>query len=670
MAAASLYSFRQLPMVQQDPWLAPFSEALAERTYRYRGMRALIEEEAGSLRAFSSMHQVLGLVRDDAQGGWWYREWAPNAAALHLTGDFNGWSRTSHPLAQRPDRVWEIFVPDGPRGLQHGQGYKVTVTHAHGTEDRIPAYARYVVQNPDTKHFTPQLWHPAEPYRWRHAFAEPRPNPCIYEAHAGMATEEERVGTWREFADHILPRIAELGYDTIQLMAVQEHPYYGSYGYHVSSLYAPSSRFGTPDDLKYLIDEAHGRGIAVIMDIVHSHAVKNRLEGLDGFDGSDLYFHTGPRGEHELWDSKLYNYGRAEVLQFLLSNVRYWLEEFRFDGFRFDGVTSMLYHHHGLGKDFLGYADYFTDATDPDAVLYLTLATEVAHDAAPHAICVAEDMSGMPGLAQPVAEGGIGFDFRLGMGIPDYWIKLIKERQDEGWDIEALYWQLLNRRKGEATVAYVESHDQALVGDQTVLFRLMGPNIYTDMGRGVPSLVADRAVALHKLIRLITISVGGEGWLNFMGNEFGHPEWIDFPRAGNDWSYRYARRQWSLANSPFLRYQGLLAFDKAMVALVQRHGVLGAGAPRLLHVDGHAQSLAFERAGLVFCFNFSPTHSLADYELCVPEPGKYRCILSSDAPEFDGLGRAQAGTEHFTDGERRIRIYNANRTALVLERVD
>lgn len=668
---STLYSFRQLPMVQQDPWLAPYADALAERAYRYRGMRLLIDEEAGSLKAFSSLHHELGLNRDEERKGWWYREWAPSAGLLCLTGDFNAWSRTSHPLTQRADRVWEIFVPDGPDGLKHGQGYKVVVSHSQGTEDRIPAFAKYVVQNEETKHFTPQLWHPEKPYQWRHSFAEKRANPIIYEAHVGMATEEERVGTYREFADLILPRVQALGYDTIQLMAVQEHPYYGSYGYHVSSLYASSSRFGTPDDLKYLIDEAHGRGIAVIMDIVHSHAVKNRLEGLDGFDGSpDQYFHPGPRGEHELWDSKLYNYGRAEVLQFLLSNVRYWLEEFRFDGFRFDGVTSMLYTHHGLGKDFLGYGDYFTPETDADAVLYLQLAMEVAHEAAPHCLCVAEDMSGMPGLAQPLADGGIGFDFRLGMGIPDYWIKLIKERQDEGWDIEALYWQLLNRRKGEGTIAYVESHDQALVGDQTILFRLMGPKIYTDMGRGVQSLVADRAVAVHKLIRLITLSVGGEGWLTFMGNEFGHPEWIDFPRAGNDWSYRYARRQWSLSESPFLRYEGLLAFDKAMVALVKEYGILGAAAPRILNVDAQAQSLAFEKGGLIFSFNFSPTASLADYALWVPEAGKYVCILSSDEPQFDGLGRALTGTEHFTDEERRIRFYNCNRTALVFKKVD
>jgi len=657
--------------VQQDPWLAPFADALAERAYRYRGMLALINEQAGSLQKFSSLYKELGLVRDNKKKGWWYREWAPSAGALHLIGDFNNWDRHSHPLTHRQDRVWEIFVPDGPAGLHHGQGYKVSVSHAQGAEDRIPAFANYVVQDQASKSYTPQVWHPEQPYKWRHTFSEKRTNPLIYEAHVGMASEGDHVATYRDFARDVLPRIKGLGYDTIQLMAIQEHPYYGSYGYHVSSLFAPSSRFGTPDDLKYLIDEAHAMGFCVIMDIVHSHAVKNRMEGLDGFDGSpDQYFHPGQRGEHPGWDSKLYNYGKAEVMQFLLSNVRYWLEEFRFDGYRFDGVTSMLYHHHGMGKDFGGYGDYFTPDTDDDALLYLQLATEVAHDAAPHSICVAEDMSGMPGLAQPLADGGIGFDFRLGMGIPDYWIKTIKEKQDEAWDVESIFWQLMNRRKGEATIAYVESHDQALVGDQTILFRLMGPQIYTDMGRSVPSVIADRAVALHKLIRLITLTVGGEGWLNFMGNEFGHPEWIDFPREGNNWSYAYARRQWSLADSDYLRYHGLNEFDRQMVALMHTYKVLAAEPPRILNVDPQAQSLAFERAGLIFAFNFSPTASVPDYGIWVPEAGKYVSVLSSDETRFDGLGRTTPGTEHFTDDERRIRFYNTNRTAQVFAKTD
>ena len=174
-------------------------------------------------------------------------------------------------------------------------------------------------------------------------------------------------------------------------MAIQEHPYYGSFGYHVSSFYAASSRFGTPDDLKHLIDDAHSMGIAVIMDIVHSHAVKNELEGLGRFDGSyNQYFYGDHRREHPAWDSLCFDYGKNEVLHFLLSNCKFWLEEYGFDGFRFDGVTSMLYYSHGLGQAFGSYDDYYNGGQDTNAITYLSLANEVIHTVNPNAITIAE----------------------------------------------------------------------------------------------------------------------------------------------------------------------------------------------------------------------------------------------------------------------------------------
>jgi 1,4-alpha-glucan branching enzyme len=658
---------RTVALLANDPALAPYAQQIANRVYRYRGMRLYIDEMAGSLLEYANMHKELGINYDTLKEGFWYREWAPGAHALFLTGDFNGWSRTSHPLTQRGDRIWEIFIPDGPKGFKHGQKYKVTVLGKAGPEDRIPAFSTYLVQDSLTKAFTPQLWLPEKPYQFQHQFRQPRPNPIIYEAHVGMATEGERVGTYREFADDRLAYIASLGYDTIQLMAVQEHPYYGSYGYHVSSLFAPSSRFGTPCDLKYLVDKAHGLGLAIIMDIVHSHAVKNRQEGLDHFDDSNPYFHLA---EHPAWDSKLYDYSRWEVVQFLLSNVRYWLEEFQFDGFRWDGVTSMLYKHHGLGIDFTTYADYFNDAADTDAALYLSLANEVAHTLAPHSLCIAEDMSGMPGLGRPPLEGGLGFDARLAMGLPDFWIRQLKEVPDEAWDLEKIYTQLLNRRADERTIAYVESHDQALVGDQTLAFRMIGGDMYAAMDKGSLSLTVDRGIALHKMIRLLTIALGGEGYLTFMGNEFGHPEWIDFPREGNNWSYAYARRQWSLAQSPFLRYTELLEFDRDMIALIKNYNLLKAPKPVLLNVDDLNKTLAFERAGLIWVFNFHPTTAIADYKVGVPTPGKYTLHLNSDDAHFGGFGRNVTDSTHFTDASSQISFYNLNRTAQVFGMVE
>jgi 1,4-alpha-glucan branching enzyme len=620
----------------------------------------------------------------------------------------------------------------------HGGLFKVLVKSKAGTLERIPAYAQRVVQNEETKDFAAQVWKSATPdelaalaERWEQARAKERPplaaaaqaspvlaaqpvvpaaiSPAeakklaqeqevlasfvsfdwqgddfalppgeellIYECHVGMAQERAGLGSYREFADLILPRIKAGGYNAIQLMAIHEHPYYGSFGYHVSSFFAASSRFGPPEDLKYLVRTAHQMGIAVIMDIVHSHAVKNVLEGLNFWDGTDYqYFHSGGRGDHPLWDSKLFNYGKWEVLQFLLSNVRFWLEEYHFDGYRFDGVTSMLYYHHG-NVSFNTYSDYFNDSVDKDAVTYLQLANSLVHQVRPGAVSIAEDVSGMPGLGAPIGDGGLGFDYRLGMGIPDYWIKLVKEKADEEWDIGELYYTLLNRRADEKTVAYAESHDQALVGDKTLAFRLMDKEMYTSMSVQHASLVVDRGVALHKMIRLFTISLGGEAYLNFMGNEFGHPEWIDFPREGNGWSYQHARRQWSLVDNPDLRYQQLGAFDRAMVQLIKEHYLLSAEgskkhAATQTNLDQANQVVCFVKDGLVFVFNFHPTRSIPDYKFWVPEHGKYQVVLDTDAPIFGGHGRVEAQTEFFTDPDQFLSIYCTNRTAQVFKKMD
>lgn len=216
--------------------------------------------------------------------------------------------------------------------------------------DRIPAWIQYVTQDLNVSPvYDAIFWNP-EKYVFKNK-APPKPKSArVYEAHVGISTTEHRIGTYKEFTANILPRIHKLGYNVVQLMAIQEHAYYASFGYQVTSFFAVSSRYGKPEDLKELIDTAHGMGITVLLDIVHSHACKNVLDGINMFDGSDhLYFHEGGKGRHELWDSRLFNYGHHEVLRFLLSNLRYFMEEFKFDGFRFDGVTSILYTHHGIG---------------------------------------------------------------------------------------------------------------------------------------------------------------------------------------------------------------------------------------------------------------------------------------------------------------------------------
>ena len=642
-----------IPLVEQDPWLEPFTDALREREQRLHNALLDFEPGGGLTGTISEGHHYFGLNRAEHEGqpGVWYREWAPGATMLFLTGDFNGWNRDSHPLTRDKWGIWSRFFPDSEyaKTLTHGSLLKVRVIGADGSDrDRIPSYIRRVVQDPATHDFAAQLWAPPTPY----VFAHPAPTlPSeeglrIYEAHVGMAPEEGRTGTFREFTAQMLPRIADGGYNAIQLMAIQEHPYYGSFGYHVSSFFAVSSRFGTPEELKALIDTAHGLGILVLLDLVHSHAVKNLNEGLNHFDGTDFqYFHGGERGLHPAWDSLLFDYSKYEVQRFLLSNVRFWLEEFRFDGFRFDGVTSMLYRDHGLERDFVRYADYFGPNTDDDAITYLQLANDLAHTVRPHAISIAEDMSGMPGAARPVAEGGLGFDYRLAMGVPDFWIKLVKEVPDEQWGLQTIYQTLLNRRWHEKHVGYVESHDQALVGDQTLAFRMIGAQMYTSMGKNESSVIADRGIALHKILRLLTFSLAGEAYLNFMGNEFGHPEWVDFPREGNGFSYHYARRQWSLADNPALRYGGLRAFDAAMQALDTRYHILSDKLIEQLLLHEDTRQLVYRRGPLVFAVNLHPTESYTGLRIPVPDAADYCLILNSDDSAFSGAGRGNKSGE-------------------------
>jgi len=655
-------------LVIDDPWLEPQQGAIEHRMRLFAEAMEDIRREYGSLTAYATGHKYVGIHFKANPGVWVVREWAPAAQGVALIGDFNNWDRESHPLTRNAHGIWELTLP--ATALEHGQLVKLHIIGADGSRrDRIPACIRRAVQDPTTHDYSGQIWNPPHPYVWKHDF-DPSSiaAPLIYESHVGMGGEEPRVHTYREFAETILPRVAKGGYNTVQLMAVQEHPYYGSFGYHVSSFFAPCSRFGTPEDLKYLIDTAHGMGLAVLLDIVHSHAVKNLAEGLNDFDGSGgQYFHTGERGEHPLWDSKCFDYARPEVRQFLLSNVRYWLEEFRFDGFRFDGVTSMLYHSRG-NRAFGSYDDYFGDDADQDAILYLNLAARLIREVRPGAIAVAEDMSGMPGLCRPNEDGGIGFTHRLAMGIPDYWIKLLKHSRDEDWNLDELWGVLSNRRHGEATIAYAESHDQALVGDKTLAFWLMDQEMYWHMGKDDPHPVIERGIALHKLIRLVTLALGGEGWLNFMGNEFGHPEWLDFPREGNGWSYHYCRRQWSLVDNTELKYQYLAEFDRRLMHLASEHNLLQSPPAQCLFMDHDKKIIVAERANLIFVFNFSVDQSIFGYPVRVPDPAKRKLILDSDAAPFGGHARVDGSVVYPTDDDGMMKIYTPSRSGLVFAR--
>ena len=657
-----------LKLVEEDKLLKPFAGIIEKRHQQVLAMEREFTYRTTRLSDSCNSYLYYGLHRTNE--GWVFREWAPNATAIYLLCEFNDWRK--HPdyaLTKVGDGNWEIKLPLG--ALAHEMLYRLLVEWNGGSGERLPSHVRRVIQDEYTKTYSAQVWDPLNPYQMRHERPKRTDYPLIYEAHIGMSTEHRRVSTFTEFRLFVLPRIVDLGYNTIQLMAVQEHPYYGSFGYQVANFFAVSSRFGTPDELKALIDAAHSMGIRVIMDIVHSHAVNNEEEGLSRFDGSyDQYFYPGERGYHPLWGSRCFDYGKHEVLNFLLSNCKYWLEEFRFDGYRFDGITSMLYWDHGINKDFTEYSLYYDGNQDESAITYLALANRVIHQVDSEAITIAEDMSGMPGVASPLEYGGMGFDYRMNMGTPDYWIKLLKEKRDEEWHVGDLFYELTNKREEERTISYAESHDQALVGDKTIFFRLVDKAIYTSMSVFDKSVIIDRGMSLHKMIRLVTIGTAADGYLNFMGNEWGHPEWIDFPREGNGWSYDHARRLWSLVDDENLRFRFLNVFDKSMIQMVNDTCVFH-WHPEPLVRDNERQVLIFTRGDYLFVFNFNPEKSFPDYVFDAPS-GKYTMVLNTDNKNFDGVGRIDEEVEHFTryvsPGRGQLSLYVPARTGFVLRR--
>lgn len=671
-----------------DGYLRPHEHEIRRRNNCVRDWIDRIEKHDGGLKDFSQAYKYYGLhfQQDNSVIA---REWAPGAVQVYLTGDFNNWQWEANSFTKLEYGKWEIKIPareDGSCAIQHLSEVKVIIrTQSGQLVSRLSPWAKYVVQPPKESgqgtNYKQIVWNPPahDIFHFKHRKPTKPKSLRIYECHVGIATQDWGVGTYDNFRENILPRICHQGYNAIQIMAIMEHAYYASFGYQVTSFYAASSRFGTPDALKKLIDEAHRLGLYVLLDVVHSHASKNVEDGLNQFDGTNsCFFHDGPRGEHSLWDSRLFNYTEYEVLRFLVSNLRWWHDEYNFDGYRFDGVTSMLYHSRGIGEGFSGdYNEYFGLNVDTDAVIYLALSNYLLHKIDNQIITIAEDVSGMPTLCRPVIEGGIGFDYRLAMAIPDKWIEYLKELSDDAWEMGNIVHTLTNRRWKEGTVAYAESHDQALVGDKTLAFWLMDKEMYTHMSTlSDSSLIIDRGIALHKMIRLITHTLGGESYLNFMGNEFGHPEWLDFPRVGNNESYHYARRQWNLVDDELLKYKFLNNFDRVMNKTDDKYEWLASDPAYVSLKHEGDKVIAFERAGLLFVFNFHPTKSYTDYRVGVDVAGSYQVVLSTDDSEFGGFDRIDKNIKHATDPlgycNRRcfVQLYVPSRTAIILAKVD
>lgn len=679
-------SVRELTNV--DPWLEPFVDELAYRRSVADNWLTTLSEKEGGILKFADSYQKMGL-HVHADNSITYDEYAPNATSACLIGDFNEWKHDTHTMQKSATGHFSITIPpkaDGSPAIEHNSRVKIYLTLPNGEKiARLPAYINRATQPPkeyNSPSYEARFWNPTEKYTFKNKRPDLPKSLKIYEAHVGISTPEPKIGTYNEFTDNVLPIIKDLGYNTIQLMSIMEHAYYASFGYQVTSFFAISSRFGTPEDLQRLIDTAHGLGLRVLLDVVHSHASKNVEDGLNMFDGTDYcYFHSGGKGSHDQWDSRLFNYGNYETLRFLLSNLKYYLDVFKFDGFRFDGVTSMLYLHHGIGAGFSGnYDEYLSPfaPVDKEALSYMMLANDLCAQYSSQNNCtittIAEDVSGYPTLCRPRSHGGVGFDYRLAMSIPDMWIKILKHKSDEEWDIGNIAHTLGNRRYREKCVAYCESHDQALVGDKTLAFWLMDAEMYTHMSVLSPlTQTIDRGIQLHKMIRLITNSLGGEAYLNFEGNEFGHPEWLDFPRVGNGESYHYARRQFNLIKDDLLRYKFLYQFDKAMNDTEDKFTWLNTEPAYISLKNESDKVIVFERAGKVFIFNFHPTNSYVDYRVGVNTPGTYKIILNTDRVAYGGHGLIdEAKSTFFTtdfpwnDRNNFIEVYIPARTGIVL----
>lgn len=670
---------------KDNEWLEKYKWNIVQRHKNFEEALDKITKTYGSIDNLTDSYKSYGLYHHD--NAIYYKEWAPNAQSVYLAGDFNDW-KVDDPRTKctRDDSdCFNLILPDNKDGtaqIPHNSKVRCFIELQDGTRlSRVPSCINYTYQDQETFNFDGVFWNPTHPYIFKNPEPQPRTNCAflIYECHIGMAGPEPRMHTYNEFTEKVLPYVKEHGFNAIQIMGIMEHAYYGSAGYQVTSFFAPSYRFGNPDDLKRLIDTAHGMGIYVFLDTVHSHAAKNVLEGINMFDGSDsMYFHGGQKGDHPIWGSRLFNYGKIEVLRFLLSNLKYWETEFHFDGFRFDGVTSMIYKDHGIGTDFTT-DNFFGENVDEEAITYLYLANYVIHKYNMHGITIAEDVSGMVGMARSIDDGGIGFDFRLAMGIPDIWIKTLKTcKNDTDWDIGKIAWSIAERPKCEKTVSYCESHDQALVGDKTIAFWLMDKEMYTHMSVfSENSIIIERGMALHMMIRLLTFGLGGEAYLTFMGNEFGHPEWIDFPSVSNNNSFEHSVRRYDLANDSNLKYKFLLKFDDDMKNLERKFKFLNCGDNgQITFNDNKQMVVAFQRKKMLFAFNFHPSNSYTDFAIGVDWTGKYEYVLCTDDATYNGNKRVDTKTQPFAFNEKycdrnaKIQLYLPSRCAIVLKLIE
>ncbi|XP_020575032.1 1,4-alpha-glucan-branching enzyme 3, chloroplastic/amyloplastic isoform X2 [Phalaenopsis equestris] len=476
--------------------------------------------------------------------------------------------------------------------ISHGSRYRVYFNTPNGPLERVPAWATYLLPDPDGEKFCAVHWEPPPEavHKWKNARPKVPKSLRVYECHVGISGAEPKVSSFNEFVSKVLPHIKEAGYNAIQLIGLVEHRDYSSVGYRVTNLFAVSSRYGTPDDFKRLVDEAHGLGLLVFLDIVHSYAAADELVGLSLYDGSnDCYFHSGKRGHHKHWGTRMYKYGDVDVLHFLLSNLKWWVTEYLIDGFNFHSLSSMFYTHNGFATFSGEMEEYCNQYVDKDALIYLILANEMLHDVHPNIITIAED-------------------------IVDVLVK--------------------NSQGSDKMLVYVENHNQSMSGGRSFADILLSKQAHKSSKREDMVL---RGSSLLKMMKLITFTISGPAYLNFMGNEFGHPNRVEFPSPGNNYSFSYANRQWDLPRNEGLHCDQF-NFDKDMTRLDEIEQILSKRLPNIHHVNDSVKVISYIRGPLLFIFNFHSEMSYELYNIGVEEAGEYQIILNTDETIYGGLG--------------------------------
>ena len=550
--------------------------------------------------------------------------WAPSANQVSVVGDFNGWKGENHRMRRLgKSGVWELFIP----GLKAGELYKYEIKHGRRKFLKADPYAFMMEVPPDTSSivfkskykFRDRVW--ITKRKKRQAWREPL---SIYEVHLGswrrVPDESNRSLTYREIAPLLADYVIANGFTHVEFMPLKEHPYGPSWGYQVSAYYAPSARYGTPDDLRFLINHLHQRGIGVIMDWVPAHFPKDAF-ALGRFDGTALYEHLDPRkGEHPDWGTYIFNYGRNEVRNFLIGNALFWLREFHLDGLRVDAVASMLYLDYSR-KEGEWAPNEFGGRENLEAIAFLKELNEATHRECPGALMIAEESTAWPQVSHPVYAGGLGFDFKWNMGwMHDTLTYFQTDPLFRAGNHNALTFGLMYAWSENFILPF--SHDEVVHMKGALLNKMPGDEW-------------QKFANLRALYAYMWAHPGKK--LLFMGGEFG--QWREWTETES--------LDWHLLETP--THKGVLALIKDLNKLYQKHGALWEADSdpagfSWIEVDNAAENvIAFRRISpstgneIIFVSNFSPVVR-EGHRIGLPRKGGYKQILNTDNEKYGGGG--------------------------------